>query len=412
MNLLRALATISSMTLVSRILGLVRDFFIASTFRTGLATDAFFVAFRIPNLLRDLFAEGALSSAFVPTFAEAHARRGRDERLPRVGHHLVGEDDDRDPVFLGQVEGEDGGLEAVLHGRDGQDDDGVIPVGPPAGLHHISLRGKGGKACARPPPHHVHDHTGDFRDGRKTQIFLHQRKARAAGSRHGFEAAHRGADDSSHAGDLVFHLDELAAHLGQLAGEQLGDLQFAAAGQAVEVVVGAIPADEHRPGIRSGGGGYEVEPVPDGRPRVLLNVRSCDAKGLAFLRTVHEADLPDTGYLRRAAGVLKVPPEELPARIETLAKDLRQLNKQAAAGPKGGLSVDQVFTITVTGSNTFTYTMPEYPPTPATGSYQVQAHQPTITGNTITRTSTSGAKMRFTCCAFCFPPIAFHKEAR
>jgi len=58
--------------------------------------------------------------------------------------------------------------------------------------------------------------------------------------------------------------------------------------------------------IRSGGGGYEVEPVPDGRPRVLLNVRSCDAKGLAFLRTVHEADLPDTGYLRRAAGVTVV----------------------------------------------------------------------------------------------------------
>lgn len=46
--------------------------------------------------------------------------------------------------------------------------------------------------------------------------------------------------------------------------------------------------------------------------------------------------------LRRAAGVLKVPPEELPARIETLAKDLRQLKKQAAAGPKGGLSVDQL----------------------------------------------------------------------
>lgn len=46
--------------------------------------------------------------------------------------------------------------------------------------------------------------------------------------------------------------------------------------------------------------------------------------------------------LRRAAGVLKVPPEELPARIETLAKDLRQLKKQAAAGPKGGLSIDQL----------------------------------------------------------------------
>lgn len=75
MNLLRALATISSMTLVSRILGLVRDFFIASTFRTGLATDAFFVAFRIPNLMRRLFAEGAFSQAFVPILGEYRSRQ-------------------------------------------------------------------------------------------------------------------------------------------------------------------------------------------------------------------------------------------------------------------------------------------------------------------------------------------------
>lgn len=49
------------------------------------------------------------------------------------------------------------------------------------------------------------------------------------------------------------------------------------------------------------------------------------------------------------------------------------------------------FTITVTGSNTFTYPMPEYPPTPATGSYQAQAHQPTVNVTSITRSSTSGA---------------------
>src|SRR5512135_1491719 len=65
------------MTFVSRILGLVRDFFIASTFRTGLGTDAFFVAFRIPNLLRRLFAEGAFSQAFVPVLA---AEKSRDEQ--------------------------------------------------------------------------------------------------------------------------------------------------------------------------------------------------------------------------------------------------------------------------------------------------------------------------------------------
>src|SRR5688572_13021227 len=66
MNLLRTLATVSSLTMVSRVLGYVRDFFIARVFGAGLATDAFFVAFKIPNLLRRLFAEGAFSQAFVP----------------------------------------------------------------------------------------------------------------------------------------------------------------------------------------------------------------------------------------------------------------------------------------------------------------------------------------------------------
>jgi len=77
MNLLRALATVSSMTLVSRILGFVRDAVIARLFGAGLYTDAFFVAFRIPNLLRRLFAEGAFSQAFVPILAEYAAREGQ-----------------------------------------------------------------------------------------------------------------------------------------------------------------------------------------------------------------------------------------------------------------------------------------------------------------------------------------------
>lgn len=76
MNLLKALAAVSSMTLVSRVLGLVRDVVIARVFGAGLATDAFFVAFRIPNLLRRLFAEGAFSQAFVPVLAEYRTARG------------------------------------------------------------------------------------------------------------------------------------------------------------------------------------------------------------------------------------------------------------------------------------------------------------------------------------------------
>src|SRR5207247_10574832 len=79
MNLLRALLAVSSLTLVSRILGYARDFFIARAFGAGLATDAFFVAFRIPNLLRRLFAEGAFSQAFVPVLAEYRNRHSAEE---------------------------------------------------------------------------------------------------------------------------------------------------------------------------------------------------------------------------------------------------------------------------------------------------------------------------------------------
>lgn len=76
MNLLKALATISSMTLVSRVLGFVRDMVIARAFGAGVYTDAFFVAFRIPNLLRRLFAEGAFAQAFVPVLGEYKNTRG------------------------------------------------------------------------------------------------------------------------------------------------------------------------------------------------------------------------------------------------------------------------------------------------------------------------------------------------
>jgi putative peptidoglycan lipid II flippase len=79
MNLLRALAAVSSLTMVSRVLGFVRDFFIARVFGASLVTDAFFVAFKIPNLLRRMFAEGAFSQAFVPILAEYKNRTGIEE---------------------------------------------------------------------------------------------------------------------------------------------------------------------------------------------------------------------------------------------------------------------------------------------------------------------------------------------
>ncbi|QID18238.1 murein biosynthesis integral membrane protein MurJ [Nitrogeniibacter mangrovi] len=94
MNLLRALATVSGMTLLSRILGFVRDFVIALGFGAGPATDAFFVAFRLPNLLRRMFAEGAFSQAFVPILAEYKNRQGE-----AAAHQLV----NRVATLLGAV---------------------------------------------------------------------------------------------------------------------------------------------------------------------------------------------------------------------------------------------------------------------------------------------------------------------
>ena len=76
MNLLRAASLISVLTLVSRITGLVREQLVAALFGASSLTDAFQVAFRIPNLLRRLFAEGAFSQAFVPVLAATRARDG------------------------------------------------------------------------------------------------------------------------------------------------------------------------------------------------------------------------------------------------------------------------------------------------------------------------------------------------
>lgn len=76
MNLLRTLTTISGMTLLSRITGLLRETLKATLFGAGVQMDAFEVAFRLPNLLRRLFAEGAFSQAFVPILAEYRQKRG------------------------------------------------------------------------------------------------------------------------------------------------------------------------------------------------------------------------------------------------------------------------------------------------------------------------------------------------
>ncbi len=82
----KSLAKVGSNTMLSRMLGFVRDLVFAHTFGANAGTDAFFVAFKIPNFLRRLFAEGSFSVAFVPVLAEYRAKRSFDELKLFVNH--------------------------------------------------------------------------------------------------------------------------------------------------------------------------------------------------------------------------------------------------------------------------------------------------------------------------------------
>ena len=84
----RHVGAVSAATFLSRILGLLRDQVFAAWFGAGTAADAFNMAFRVPNLVRDLFAEGAMSASFVPTFTEWRERQG-DEAAWALGRQLM-----------------------------------------------------------------------------------------------------------------------------------------------------------------------------------------------------------------------------------------------------------------------------------------------------------------------------------
>ncbi len=84
-NVTKAAGQISIATTISRVLGFIRDVILAKIFGASGLTDAFFVAYRIPNLLRELFAEGAVSAGFVPVFTECLAREGREEAKRLAG---------------------------------------------------------------------------------------------------------------------------------------------------------------------------------------------------------------------------------------------------------------------------------------------------------------------------------------
>ena len=81
MNLIKSTSTFSLFILLSRVLGYLRDFFIAIYLGSGPLADAFFVAFRLPNTFRRLFAEGTFNAAFIPSYAKTNLKNKKEGKI-------------------------------------------------------------------------------------------------------------------------------------------------------------------------------------------------------------------------------------------------------------------------------------------------------------------------------------------
>src|SRR4249920_3022924 len=88
-RLVRSASIITPLTLTSRVTGYIRDKIIAVTLGAGMRADAFFVAFRIPNMLREIVGEGAMSSAFIPVYSEVAHEKSEEEARAFVGRALA-----------------------------------------------------------------------------------------------------------------------------------------------------------------------------------------------------------------------------------------------------------------------------------------------------------------------------------
>src|SRR5579871_1461104 len=84
--LFKSTSLVSSMTLLSRVLGFVRDVIAAQIFGVTAGVDAFYVAFKIPNFMRNLFAEGSFSQAFVPVLSDYRQKRTHEEVRTFISH--------------------------------------------------------------------------------------------------------------------------------------------------------------------------------------------------------------------------------------------------------------------------------------------------------------------------------------
>src|SRR5215471_12095965 len=87
-RLVRSASAITPLTLISRITGYLREKVVAMLFGASARTDAFIVAWRIPNMLRDIVGEGAMSSAFIPVYAHVEASRSEREARDFVGRAI------------------------------------------------------------------------------------------------------------------------------------------------------------------------------------------------------------------------------------------------------------------------------------------------------------------------------------
>ena len=81
MSFIKSIATFGGFTMISRLTGFLRDMVIATFLGAGMVSDAFLVSFKLPNLFRSLFAEGAFTSAFVPLFSSKLVASGRDKSI-------------------------------------------------------------------------------------------------------------------------------------------------------------------------------------------------------------------------------------------------------------------------------------------------------------------------------------------
>ena len=182
-----AVGSIGLATLASRVLGYVRDMVVAQAFGAGPVTDAFFVAFRIPNLLRRLLAEGALSTAVIPVFT-AVPRHRRTRRLRHHGPRGGGRE--RAHPLRGDAGGHAGG--AMDRDADGAGLGGGPATARPRGVAHaadVPVPPAGGAGRAR----HRHAERAspvlDRRARPRGAQPLHDRGGAAAGA--AFPAAHR-----------------------------------------------------------------------------------------------------------------------------------------------------------------------------------------------------------------------------